>query len=365
MAQKSNYYDIKPLLKLNADYNIIMGERSNGKTYSVLKIMIEHFLKTGEFGVYLRRYADEIIAANMKTLFNPFDIEKLSKGKYNRISYRGKQFDIGMYDNEKDKWISKEPLCYCAALNTWENAKGADRGVAGVILFDEFLTRRFYLTNEFTSFQNVLSSFMRDRGNAKVFLVGNTVSFYSPYFEEFGLDNVKDMKVGDIACYTFENGAKIAIEYCTSVGSVKDSAKFFNFNSSKANMITTGKWDIPNYPHYTKSIDFIREVIFRFYILFDNEVICCCIVQKKQEVFLYFHQQTKDVDIDNELIFNCTPDGNPHHFTSFKSSAMYYGKVSQLLNSLISSNKMFFSTNKVGEIFNNYYKWQSRYSIIS
>ena len=36
MATKKKYYDIKPLLKLEAEYNIIMGERSNGKTYSVL-----------------------------------------------------------------------------------------------------------------------------------------------------------------------------------------------------------------------------------------------------------------------------------------------------------------------------------------
>jgi len=364
-TKKKKYYDIKPLLKLDAEYNMIMGERANGKTYSVLKLMIDDFIDTGRYGVYLRRYADEILPANMKSLFAPFDIEKISNGKYNKISYRGRQFDIGVYDFEKDKWISKEPLCFCAALNTWESAKGADRGVVGIILFDEFLTRRFYLTNEFLSFQNVLSSFMRDRGNAKVFMVGNTVSFYSPYFEEFGLENVKDMKPGDIACFTFDNGTKIAVEYCESVGEGKDSAKFFNFNSSKANMITTGKWEIPNYPHYGKSIDFLRDVIFRCYISFDNELICCCIVQKSKEVFLYFHLQTKEIDTDNELMFTCQPDGNPHHFTSFKSSSLYYGKVSQLINSLMNSNKMFFSTNKVGEIFNNYFKWQSRYSIIS
>ncbi|MBQ6629769.1 MAG: phage DNA encapsidation protein [Methanobrevibacter sp.] len=363
--KKNQYYDIKPLLKLNAEYNMIMGERSNGKTYSVLNVMIEHFLKTGEYGVYIRRYADEILPSNIKGLFNPFEIEKLSKGKYNHIGYRGKQFDIGTYDYDKDKWIKKEPFCFCAALNTWESAKGPDRGIVGIILFDEFLTRRYYLTNEFLSFQNVLSSFVRDRGNAKVFMVGNTVSFYSPYFEEFGLENIKDMKVGDVACFTFENGTKIAVEYCESVGETKESAKFFNFNSTKANMITTGKWEIPDYPHYGKSIDFIREVIFRFYVYFDNEILCCCIVRKKEEVFLYIHMQTKDVDFDNELVFTTSPDGNPRHYTSFSSSTFAYAKVAQLINMLIRSDKMFFSTNKVGEIFNNYWKWQSRYSVLN
>ena len=192
-----------------------------------------------------------------------------------------------------------------------------------------------------------------------------SVSFYSPYFEEFGLENIKDMKVGDVACFTFENGTKIAVEYCESVGETKESAKFFNFNSTKANMITTGKWEIPDYPHYGKSIDFIREVIFRFYVYFDNEILCCCIVRKKEEVFLYIHMQTKDVDFDNELVFTTSPDGNPRHYTSFSSSTFAYAKVAQLINMLIRSDKMFFSTNKVGEIFNNYWKWQSRYSVLN
>lgn len=365
MATKKKYYDIKPLLKLEAEYNIIMGERSNGKTYSVLNTMLEHFLKTGEYGVYIRRYADEILPANIKGLFNPFDISKLSKGKYNHIAYRGREFLIGTYDFEKDKWKQKEPFCFTAALNTWENAKGPDRGVVGIMLFDEFLSRRYYLTNEFLSFQNVVSSFIRDRANARIFLVGNTVSFFSPYFEEFGLENIKEMQVGDLACFTYDNGTKIAVQYTESVGEEKESAKFFNFNSKKANMITTGKWEIPDYPHYAGSIDFLREVLFRFFVKFDNEIICGNLVHHKDDIFLYFHYQTKDIpNEDTSLIFETSVSGNPRHFTTLKSSVTTYGEVMQLVNTLINSNKMFFSTNKVGEVFNNFYKWQSRFAIL-
>lgn len=360
MANK--YYDINPLLELDAEYNIIMGERSNGKTYSVLKTMIEHYLKTGHYGVYIRRYADEILPSNLKLLFNPFDISKLSKGKYNRITYRGKQFDIGFYDEETDKWTTREPFCFCAALNTWENAKGPDRGIVGIILFDEFLTRRYYLTNEFLSFQNVLSSFIRDRENVKVFLVGNTVSFYSPYFDEFDLDDVKNMQPGELNCYTFQNGTKIAVDYCESVGEQKASAKFFNFNSNKANMITTGKWEIPDYPHYGKSIDFIREVVLKFYIKFDNDIICGNVVQKPGKVFIYFHKQTKEIDEDNSIIYSTVLSDNPLHCIQFRQGTL---DAQILITRLLSQNRTFFSDNKTGEIYNNYYKWQQKYSLIS
>lgn len=355
------YFNKKPILALGAEYNIIYGERSNGKTYAALETGLEDFFNGLGFLVYVRRYADEVQPAYMKTLFSPFDIEKMSNGKYNHISYRGKQFDIGTYDFEKGKWKQKEVLCYTVSLNTWENAKGADRGLCANIILDEFMTRRFYLTNEFTLFQNVISSFIRDRGNARIWLIGNSVNFYSPYFEEFDLTGIKEMKPGDLNCYTYDNGTKIAVQYTESVGEDKASAKFFNFNKDKPNMITTGKWEIPDYPHYTKSIDFIREVKGRFFVVFDSDVLCLNLVVKKNEVFIYVHMQTKEVDLENELVYSTTPSGNPLHCTTFRQGTTNAHKI---LNNLLSLGRIFYSTNKTGEIFNNYYKWQQKQSIV-
>lgn len=355
------YYDKKPILALEAEYNIIMGERSNGKTYAALETGIEDFLAGKGFITYVRRYSDEIKPAYMKMLFAPFDIEKMSKKKYNKISFRGQQFDIGLYDEDKRKWITKETLCYTVAINTWENAKGADRGKCANVIFDEFMTRRYYLTNEFVLFQNVISSFIRDRGDARIWLIGNTVNFYSPYFDEFELENVKEMKPGDLNCYTFDNGTKIAVEYCQSVGEEKNSAKYFNFNKKKPNMITTGKWEIPDYPHYIKSIDFVRDVKCRFYIIFDSNILCLNIVSKPNESFIYVHEQTKEIDMENELTFSTEYSGDPRHCVSFRQGLTNAHKI---LNNLISLGRIFYSTNKVGEMFNNFYKWQQKLSII-
>ena len=38
------YYSLKNILKKNAQYNMIFGERSNGKTYSVLYYALENYL---------------------------------------------------------------------------------------------------------------------------------------------------------------------------------------------------------------------------------------------------------------------------------------------------------------------------------
>ena len=37
MATKTKYYSLTEILKKKAIYNMIIGERSNGKTYSVLE----------------------------------------------------------------------------------------------------------------------------------------------------------------------------------------------------------------------------------------------------------------------------------------------------------------------------------------
>lgn len=40
-STKNKFYNLNAILSKNATYNIIIGERSNGKTYSILKYGVE------------------------------------------------------------------------------------------------------------------------------------------------------------------------------------------------------------------------------------------------------------------------------------------------------------------------------------
>lgn len=55
MLGKNKYYSLNNILKKDAQYNIIFGQRSNGKTYAVKKYGLEKFIKTGEQMAYVRR----------------------------------------------------------------------------------------------------------------------------------------------------------------------------------------------------------------------------------------------------------------------------------------------------------------------
>ena len=45
MAKKT-YYSLRRILEYNATYNIIIGKRSNGKTYAALYEILENYIKT-------------------------------------------------------------------------------------------------------------------------------------------------------------------------------------------------------------------------------------------------------------------------------------------------------------------------------
>jgi hypothetical protein len=61
-TDKPKFYDLKAILSKNADYNVIFGERSNGKTYAALKYGLENYIKTGKQMAYIRRWREDLRA---------------------------------------------------------------------------------------------------------------------------------------------------------------------------------------------------------------------------------------------------------------------------------------------------------------
>ena len=55
---KIKYYDVKSVLTRvpDAHYYLIIGERSNGKTYSILNYCLERYILYGEEFAYIRRF---------------------------------------------------------------------------------------------------------------------------------------------------------------------------------------------------------------------------------------------------------------------------------------------------------------------
>ena len=122
-------------------------------------------------------------------------------------------------------------------------------------------------------FMNLLSTIIRQRDNVRVYMLGNTVNKFCPYFTEMGLKQVPFMEQGTIDIYRFgEHGAIVAVEYCSTIVQHKASNKYFCFDNQNLQMITGGKWELAVYPHLPCKYK-PQDVLFVYYIKFNDVVL--------------------------------------------------------------------------------------------
>ena len=121
--EELQFYSLDEILKRKAQYNVIFGERSNGKTYAVLLHGLKNFVKTGKQIGIVRRYDDDIKAGKADSFFDALvangEIEKLTKGKYTGVSYYNRKFYLSYHDENRDKDVrDNRPFGYTFAINT-------------------------------------------------------------------------------------------------------------------------------------------------------------------------------------------------------------------------------------------------------
>ena len=59
------YYDHRKILAEGSTYNVVIGQRSNGKTYGFIEEALAEYCENGHPSVYIRRYDESITGANI------------------------------------------------------------------------------------------------------------------------------------------------------------------------------------------------------------------------------------------------------------------------------------------------------------
>lgn len=355
---KQKFYSLKSILSKNAQYNVIFGERSNGKTYAVLKYAVEKFHCSGEQLAIVRRWQDDFTGKRGATMFDALisngEISRITGGEWTGVYYYGSRWFLCR--NEDDKRITCEkPLAYGFSITSMEHDKSTAYPDITTVLFDEFLTRSAYLPDEFVLFMNVLSTIIRHRTNVKIFMLGNTVNRYCPYFAEMGLTHIKEMKPGDVDVYRYGNSElTVAVEYTAPNSRGKESDLYFAFDNPKLSMITGGAWEIAIYPHcpvkYTPA-----EILFTYFIEFSGDTLQCEIVLHGDLYFTFIHRKTtplKEPEID--LIYS--PEFSPRPNWRRKITKPT-SDIERKIVEFYQKDKIFYSDNEVGEIVRNYLIW--------
>ena len=372
MAKKNIYWDINPILTKKARYNVVYGERSNGKTYGTLQKCLEDYFKDGSEFAYIRRWDEDLVGKKGESLFNGIIkngvIRRLSKGKWNHVVYKSRAYYFAFIDDEGIITTDVKPFCYAFALTQHEHYKSNSYPNIRNIIFDEFLTRGVYLPDEFVIFQNVLSTLIRLRDDVIIFMLGNTVNKFSPYFKEMGLTRIRDQKIGTIDVYDYgESGLTVAVEYSDMPVKEKKSNVYFAFNNPRLEMIKNGAWEIDLYPHYPRDqyegINPYKDIKFIFYIEFEGDTLQCEVIyktvdregNKKPSYFLFIHPKTTPIkQEDKPLIYSQTVNPLPNYRRKItKATTIIEKKIQQFFI----KDKVFYSDNETGEVMRNYLIW--------
>lgn len=359
IKRKPKYYSLDKIKKKNAVYNVIFGERSNGKTYAVLMEGVKNFIEgKGQIAV-IRRWKEDITGKRASGIFNAInesgEIAKLTGDEFQGVTYYNGRFFLCSYD-EKGKAIYHENDClgYAFALSDTEHNKSISFPKITTIMFDEFLTKHTYLQDEFVLFMNTVSTIVRQRSDVKVYMLGNTVNKYCPYFQEMGLNHILKMEQGTIDVYRYgDSELTVAVEYCKSTQSSKENNFYFAFNNPKLEMITGGAWELNIYPHLPMKYK-PKDVQFTYFILFNDSIYQCEIILVDDVTFTYIHLKTSELkDTNNDLIysFDYIPRMN------------YSRNITRPINNLqkrilwyYNTDRVYYQNNEVGDSISNYLK---------
>lgn len=359
MGLFDKYYSLKNILNTNSTYNIIIGERSNGKTYACLKHGIEQYFKDGSQMAIVRRWQTDIRGNRASEIFKALlandEVYKISNGKYQGIHYYGGKFYLCNYgDNGKAIYNDNDVIAYPFSLSDTEHNKSISYPNIRTIIFDEFLTRQVYLPDEFILFMNTISTIVRNRTDVKIFMLGNTVNKYSPYFDEMGLRNVSKQEQGTIDIYKYGTSKlKVAVEYCKSMGKSKENSFYFAFNNPKLEMIKTGAWELDIYPHCPIKYK-PKDIIFTYFIEFGGEIFQAEIVNKDNHVFTFIHEKTTPIrNKDKELIYSLDYNSKINYNRSILQS---HNEITNKIKNFFILDKVYYQDNNVGNTIHNYLK---------
>jgi hypothetical protein len=213
------YFDIDKTLSHNCLFNIIIGPRGNGKTYSAKKRGIKNFIKKSEQFIYLRRRDSELQKVK-KDLFADINLNQEFEHEV--------KFESNMY------YYNEQVAGYAVPLSTAYQLKSASFPRVSFIIYDEFITdtdNTNYLKNEVQAFLDFYETINRMRETKVVFLA-NAVSFVNPYTVEWNLRLPKDsdiVKKNDMLLELVRNEAYIQKKKSTRFGKMIEGTKYGDY----------------------------------------------------------------------------------------------------------------------------------------
>lgn len=345
----------------NTDFRMIIGQRSNGKTYPTITFNgIKRFLDSdgADAFAYIRRYPDHLRRVR-KDLFNgPVEngwLEWYSKGKWNNIYYYQDRWYLRKIDSN-GKIIKKcdKPLCYAFAISEAEKYKGPDYPMIKTIILDEFISekgRYGYVPAELYLWKSLLSTIIRRRTDVVVYMIANTISKNCPYLDKYKID-VDQLEQGTIEVRNYKSGGTLAVEYCKATGSTEiSSTKYFDIDDEGDDMIVKGLWETSDYPKLPSMYHkYKHRVLKSFFIVRNNgKIIQGDFITTDEKVMIYFHIKTTPIRKKQDYVYLEKVNNSLLHKYQTRVGFKSCYKMDVLIIQKIQYEECYYQNNDVGE----------------
>lgn len=354
--EKKGRYDLSAILSVSANYNVVFGARTNGKSYQVKWYVLKQCYDSGSKFIYLRRWAKEATIEKTEKYFADMveddegnkRIYEITHGKYDTFDIWRNSIYFAKTNEETGKKERGIEIGYVMKICEAEDYKGSAFPKFDYLLWEEFITNRGYVPREMEKFFSIISTVFRARvGN--VFMVANTIATMCPAFIEWGIEAIK-LKQGTITVYNHETlqlgdepvKIKIAVEYTES-----KVTQAMIFGKHKK-MIVDGDWETRDYPKLPENLSFYRQWYTIYMIYRDFKFVIRLLSDSNKYSFLYVYPYTKETLPDNARVVTDTIKLDYMYTVNL---SIYRTKYDRLVYQLLNDSRVVFSDNLTATSF--------------
>lgn len=350
------------VLPYESAWNIILSIRARGKTTNML---LWGMCLNWCYGVqiqYIRQREYQITPKQCGSLFDVIRqyhyIEKITNGRYNSVYYRGHKWVYQNIDDEGNLVERAEtPFCCTLSIDKHNDYKSVYNAPLGdIIIVDEFLTTTGYLDDEFYQLNDLLSTIIRERDTAHIYLLGNLVDEFSPYFDELCLNDViHDMTYGEHKKLKSDGTTMhvCMMPQITHIQREKINNKYFSWLNPKINAITgkRGLWAVRQFPKPPKG----KYTLFNRHYYFKNDKYLCCELRRDDQTGIYYlFMYIDDYGYDQEKHILYTITSSVGYSRMIRHALGYNSMYDKLIKQLINAHRDFYKDNTAGALFESY-----------
>lgn len=288
-------------------WHIFLSMRDSGKTTNVLLTCLLCYVRYGITTAYIRTDVSQITWSKLEKLFSVIHefeyIDKMTKGKYNRVIYDHlkKQWYMAKVEPDKPILRDKQPCMYALAIREQQTYKSTfNVPTCDLLIVDEMVNDLNY-SNEFQDLCHLQSTIFRHRlVNCRSFILSNTLTRFHFLFRDLMIQkHIKFMKEGEYKEIETDKGTHISVSLIkTGENKARKQVNSLYWGFDGLQSITGGNWDLKTYPHITREMETDTIDKNLFYIKYCGELITFDLINvilndEEQEQCFFVHSATR------------------------------------------------------------------------